>query len=238
MYETGNLSQTSSGVVYEIKEDQGQLIITKVITKEGRAWLSDPKRVYPIAIDLVIDNAEALSEATVIDNGDTSSNWTSSDATNSTVSQETTIKQEGTGSVKTQTTAGGAPVNVDLMEYSSDGTAQTAYVTNVLSPASTGGTITTSGSSTIHKFTSSGTFTANGAGNAWVLVIGGGGGSNWGYNGGGGGGDPGRRGGGPQGRNCCRTILDPDFALDCAGRSRPNEACVVKPLTRVLMQRV
>lgn len=65
----------------------------------------------------------------VIDNGDTASNWVSSDATNTTVSQETTIKQEGTGSVKIQTTAE-ASTTLDLMEYSSDGTAQAGYVSN------------------------------------------------------------------------------------------------------------
>src|SRR3989304_3266397 len=36
----------------------------------------------------------------VVDNADTSANWVSSDGTNFTVSQETTDKQEGTGSVK------------------------------------------------------------------------------------------------------------------------------------------
>ena len=118
MYEVGDPNQRSTGIIYEISPYKDQLVITKVITEEGQKWLADKSRNYPIAIDLVIDTA------------DTSSNWVSSDATNTTVSQETTIKQEGTGSVKTQTTAGGASTNVDLMEYSSDGTAQTAYVTN------------------------------------------------------------------------------------------------------------
>jgi hypothetical protein len=55
----------------------------------------------------------------------------------------------------------------------------------------TGGTITTSGIYTIHTFTSSGTFTANGAKNVEYLVVGGGGGggsTNVGNGGGGGGG--------------------------------------------------
>lgn len=174
MYETGDPTQKSEGIVYEIKADGDQLIITKVITEVGKTWLSDPKRVYPIAIDLVIDNAEALSETTVIDNGDTSGNWTSSDPTPTTVSQETTIKQEGTGSVKTQTTAGGAPVTLDLMEYSSDGTAQSAFVTNSATTNGTGGSITSSGGYTIHTFTGDGTFTPPTAMNVEVLVVAGG----------------------------------------------------------------
>ncbi len=164
MYETGDPSQISSGIVYEIKKDNGEFIITKVITDEGKAWLADPKRIYPIAIDLVIDN------------GDTSSNWVSSDPTATTVSQETTIKQEGTGSVKVQTAAVSAPVNVDLMEYASDGTAQAGYVTGGDAFSATGGTITTSGNDKIHTFTSSGTFTiTSGSGNATILVVGSGG---------------------------------------------------------------
>lgn len=173
MYETANQENKSEGIVYEIKEDNGELIITKVITDEGRSWLADPARVYPIAIDLVIDNA------------DTSSDWVSSDPTNTTVSQETTIVQEGAGSVKVQTVAAGAPVTVDLMEYSSDGTAQAAYVSNNATSA-TGGTITTSGNFTIHTFTSSGTFTPNSSGDVEALVVGGGGGGGK-HTGGGGG---------------------------------------------------
>ena len=173
MYETGNMGVKSEGIVYEIKKDGDQLIITKVITKEGQAWLADPKRAYPIAIDLVIDN------------GDTSSNWTSSDPFATIVSQETTIKQEGTGSTKVQTSAGSAPINLDLMEYSSAGTARSAYVTNdTFYFSATGGTITNVGGYAIHTFTNSGTFTVtSGSGNnsAQVLVVGGGGGAGSSY---------------------------------------------------------
>jgi hypothetical protein len=178
MYETGNPTNRSEGIVYEITPDKDQLIITKVITEEGQAWLSDPKRVYPIAIDLVIDNS------------DTFGNWVSSDPTNTVVSQETTIKQEGTGSVKTQTTAYVAPVNVDLMEYSSNGTIQSSFVTNSATANATGGTITTYGGNTIHTFISSGTFTSiPGVSSVKALVVagGGGGGSTMGGGGGGGG---------------------------------------------------
>ena len=59
-------------------------------------------------------------------------------------------------------------------------------------PKATGGTITQSGGYTIHTFTTSGTFTANVALNAQVLVVAGGGGGAWGNTasvaGGGGGG--------------------------------------------------
>jgi hypothetical protein len=58
--------------------------------------------------------------------------------------------------------------------------------------SATGGTVTTSGSNTIHTFLSSGTFTPNGSGTVEVLVVGGGGGGGTGYayvaGGGGGGG--------------------------------------------------
>lgn len=174
MYETGNPENKSAGIIYEIKADQSELVITKVITEEGQKWLADPKRVYPIAIDLVIDNA------------DTSSSWISSDATNTTVSLETTIKQEGTGSVKVQTTAG-APVDVDLFEFAIDNAARAPTIAPAIN--ATGGTITYSGGYTIHTFTSSGTFTANsGSGNVEVLTVaGGGGGGGWGGGGGGGG---------------------------------------------------
>ncbi len=92
MYELNNNNVKSYGIQYETSYAfNGELTISKVISPEGIAWLNDPSRQYPIAIDLVIDNA------------DTSSNWVSSDPTNTTVSQETTIKQEGTGSVKIQT---------------------------------------------------------------------------------------------------------------------------------------
>ena len=45
----------------------------------------------------------------------------------------------------------------------------------------TGGTITTSGSYTIHTFTSSGTFTTGKSGNVELLVVGGGGGGGGGF---------------------------------------------------------
>jgi len=89
IYEYENLSQKSYGIKYEIKEmGKNKLLVEKVINKDGLVWLTDPTRQYPVAIDLVIDNA------------DTSSNWVSSDSNLLTVAQETTIKQEGTGSVK------------------------------------------------------------------------------------------------------------------------------------------
>lgn len=177
MYEVDNTNEKSLGINYEIKKDGDQLIITKVINSAGKAWLADTNRKYPIAIDLVIDNADALSTNDVsIDNGDSSGNWTSSDGTNSPVSQETTIQQEGSGSVKITSTTEIAASTVDLMEYSSDGTAQTAYVVNDLTSA-TGGTITTSGGYTIHKFTGSGSFVASNNLITDTLAVGGGGGS-------------------------------------------------------------
>jgi fibronectin-binding autotransporter adhesin len=59
---------------------------------------------------------------------------------------------------------------------------------NNVQMTATGGTITTSGSYTIHTFTSSGTFTTNKAGTADVLVVAGGGAGGGRHGGGGGGG--------------------------------------------------
>src|SRR5258706_5386767 len=194
MYETGNPNKASNGIVYEIKKDQDHLVITKVITAEGKAWLADKTRKYPIAIDLVIDNADTFAANNIIiDNADAVGNWTSSDNTDSPISQEATIKNQGSGSVKTQTTADTPIQNIDLMEYSSDAAAQAAYVSqSPPSPATytaTGGTITTSGLYTVHTFTSSGTFTPAAVMDVDALVVAGGGGggksaSGWGGPGG------------------------------------------------------
>ncbi|MFZ3030317.1 MAG: hypothetical protein WA067_00470 [Microgenomates group bacterium] len=89
MYELNNKKKLSYGINYTINAiTNTKLTVSKNIDQEGLNWLNDPKRNYPIVIDLVIDNA------------DTASNWVSSNSTSLTVSQETTIKQEGTGSVK------------------------------------------------------------------------------------------------------------------------------------------
>lgn len=89
LYEQDHPENSSFGIEYEIIETgQGQYSINKVLTEEGKLWLNDKNRNYPIVIDLVIDNA------------DTAANWVSTDTTNAAVSQDTAVKQEGTGSVK------------------------------------------------------------------------------------------------------------------------------------------
>jgi flagellar motor protein MotB len=176
MYEIGGPDNKSYGIKYEITEISPENYqVKKVITDEGKVWLQQPSRIYPIAIDLVIDNA------------DTAASWVSSDTTNTVVSQETTIKQEGTGSVKVVSTGESPdPVMLDLMEYSSTSSAQAAYVTNESGINATGGTITYAGGNTIHTFTSGGTFTPSVSGNIELLVVAAGGGGG-GDNGGGGG---------------------------------------------------
>ncbi|HOX96668.1 MAG TPA: hypothetical protein PLI45_04805 [Candidatus Woesebacteria bacterium] len=163
LYELHDKTRTSNGIKYEVQTKGNQLTISKVLTPEGVAWLNDKNRVYPVVIDLVIDNA------------DTSTDWVSSDPTNTVVSQETTIKEEGSSSVKVKTTSQSS-IAIDLMEYSTNGSAQTAYTTNALS--ATGGTITYSGTDIIHTFTTSGTLAVTNSGNVQVLVVGGGGGGN------------------------------------------------------------
>lgn len=81
--------------------------------------------------------------------------------------------------------------SLDLMEYSSDANAQTAYVSNYVGMSATGGTIATASAYTIHTFTSTANFTPLSSGNVDVLVVAGGGGGADGHStgiGGGGGG--------------------------------------------------
>lgn len=66
------------------------LILINTLNNEGIRWILDPKRNYPVVIDPDFQ----------IDSGDTSGSWVSSDSSNFTVSQSTTIKHEGTGAVK------------------------------------------------------------------------------------------------------------------------------------------
>lgn len=92
MYEMESRNENTYGITYEIKElNKNTLEISKVITPEGMSWLTDPKRNYPIAIDLIIDNANIVES------------WVSSDPINTRVNKETVIKKEGEGSIKIQT---------------------------------------------------------------------------------------------------------------------------------------
>ncbi|MFA5026240.1 MAG: hypothetical protein WC503_07095, partial [Candidatus Shapirobacteria bacterium] len=93
VYELDNQDNKNYGIEYQInKISNNSYEIKKLITPDGLEWLIDLNRNYPIAIDLVIDNA------------DTVGNWTSSDITNLTTTQETTIKHDGSGSVKVTAT--------------------------------------------------------------------------------------------------------------------------------------
>lgn len=166
MYETQNMDISSTGIAYAINQKDGNLIITKVITEEGKTWLSASDRIYPIAIDLVIDNA------------DTSSSWVSSDTTFTPVAQETTLKKEGTGSVKINTTAETTVASLDLMEYSSSSLAQSTYIgENSNTVIASGGTMSILGSDKIHTFTGSDTLNVlEGGSNVQSLIVAGGGG--------------------------------------------------------------
>jgi len=83
-----------------------------------------------------------------------------------------------------------AALEIDYMEYATDGAAQGAYVTSATGgDLATGGTITTDSGYVIHTFTSNGTFTPLAAFNVEYLVVAGGagGGQNFGAGGGAGG---------------------------------------------------
>lgn len=165
IYEVENKSVLTNSISYEIFQDRDNsgIVISKVISEEGKNWMLDSQRKYPIAIDLVIDNADVYTD------------WVSSDPTNTNVQDEQLIKYEGASSLKVSTLAYQAPLSIDLMEYASDANAQSNYVSNGVYSA-TGGTITTSGNDKIHTFTSNGTFTPSQAMNTQVLMVGGGGG--------------------------------------------------------------
>jgi hypothetical protein len=198
MYEELDNQVSSTGIKYEINQNDKDFTITTIITDEGKSWLQDPSRKYPIVID-----------PTVIDDADAAANWVSSDPTYTTVSQETTIKNGGTGSVKIQTTANVANT-IDLMEYANDVAAQAAFVASTPTSNGTGGTITSYSGLTVHTFTASGTFTPPVALSVAALVVAGGGGS--GGNGGGGGG-----GGGVLYNAALSVLAQPYGYLECGG---------------------
>lgn len=98
MYEQNDNTKISHGLVYDIKCDNSKtpleycrdFTITKKFNDEGKKWLADSTRQYPVVLDPDFQ----------IDNADNFTSWVSSDPANFVVSQETTIKHEGTGSVK------------------------------------------------------------------------------------------------------------------------------------------
>lgn len=92
LYEMSNQENKNYGIEYQIIDSSPNTYqINKIITPEGQQWLANLNRNYPIAIDLVIDNA------------DTVGNWVTSDSINTPVAQETTITHGGTGSIKIST---------------------------------------------------------------------------------------------------------------------------------------
>jgi hypothetical protein len=89
LYEYGHQENKNYGIKYDVvSTGQNSYKISKVITDEGRQWLQNPQRNYPIAIDLVIDNADIIS------------NWASSDTANLSIFQDTNNVYEGSGSVR------------------------------------------------------------------------------------------------------------------------------------------
>ena len=98
MYEKNNLNQNNNGLHYDIScldssksiEMCDEIILTKTLDESGKKWLSDSNRKYPIIIDPYFQ----------INAADNTTGWVSSDVSNLVVSQENTIKHEGTGSIK------------------------------------------------------------------------------------------------------------------------------------------
>ena len=92
----------------------------------------------------------------------------------------------GTGLVVDSSRNVGIGTTAPTSKLSVNGSFSTMGTTTDTSQDATGGTITHSGGYTIHTFTSSGTFTPNGAGDVEYLVVAGGGGGSSGRGGGGG----------------------------------------------------
>lgn len=75
MYEMGDKNVRNYGLHYEIKNmPNGNILLTKVIDQEGKGWLSDSIRKYPIAIDISAGPNSPGSTAQVASGGTVS--WT------------------------------------------------------------------------------------------------------------------------------------------------------------------
>lgn len=98
MYEQNNPEIQNSEIVYHLECEDiktplsncRSLIFTKEITPEGQKWLNDSNRNYPVVIDPNIQ----------LNNADVYTQWLSSNTAVLVVSQENTIKMEGSGSIK------------------------------------------------------------------------------------------------------------------------------------------
>lgn len=64
MYEFNDRLDRNYGLHYVVSQDQQKIYISKVIDQEGKNWLQDPEREYPIVIDLT---AGPNSPGTVVD---------------------------------------------------------------------------------------------------------------------------------------------------------------------------
>jgi len=64
MYELDNRYIESYGLHYEVIKQQDQIILSKIIDEKGAAWLADPKRQYPVAIDATTVDTSTSSTPT------------------------------------------------------------------------------------------------------------------------------------------------------------------------------
>src|SRR4030042_3468185 len=51
MYEENNPEIRSEGLEYKLEKEQLGYRLQKVLTQEGKAWLADPKRVFPVGFN-------------------------------------------------------------------------------------------------------------------------------------------------------------------------------------------
>lgn len=61
LYEEGNPEVRSTGVRFEIVGDGEALMLRKTLTEEGRQWLADPTRQFPVVLDPSVVRSEPLT---------------------------------------------------------------------------------------------------------------------------------------------------------------------------------
>jgi len=61
LYEDRFHKTRSYGIAYTLTQDNGSTILTKTLTPEGTAWLTDPHRRYPVVLDAAVTVATTTS---------------------------------------------------------------------------------------------------------------------------------------------------------------------------------
>ncbi len=65
MYEEKNPDVRSEAIVYELEKRGGEYFLRKKLTEEGKKWLADPARIFPVVIDPTIVMSNVLASGAV-----------------------------------------------------------------------------------------------------------------------------------------------------------------------------